>query len=224
MAVDHYLVYLLTAVVAGITRYYYGITGVLTGQSDEGALKVRRGFHEKWQKRWLKGMREMRMATVVTDLGREHALIEEARLTARKYLEVGGECVRGGPWCRMTLPRSDKNEIIAVAACASRAAVKALAADSPGKSLSLHLAGRSYSTRAAMAPPPAMLPCVTMAKPPLVITCRPRQSTRYRLGVQRASGKHRVGKWRPSSGKSGSQSSGAERRFNALRLPMKRRA
>ena len=58
MRVDHVLLYLASCMHNAKLERYVGITGVLEDQSDDAAKLVRRSFHIKWQKAWLKGMDE----------------------------------------------------------------------------------------------------------------------------------------------------------------------
>ena len=183
MRVGHYLLYLASCMQDGMPKKYAGITGVLEGQSDDAAKLVRRSFHIKWQKAWLKGMdaSTMSVQTIKTQLSLRDALVEEARLTASLYLQQGGhQQVRGGPWCRCRLPWSDKEEIANVDGCTSRQAVRALAARSPSGSLALHLAGKSYSKArlvvgkaAASTLDMVALSGSSLAHPPRVIASRP---------------------------------------------------
>jgi len=104
--------------------------------------------------------------------------------------------------------------------CSSRAAIKALAAASPNGSLAYSSASKKYREIAVTDPSvtndsATLLPCPRLT--PLLIQAAPRQSGRYPAGVQRTGGKHVVGKKR-SSGQSGTQFSGAHKRFNRLLL------
>ncbi len=86
-----------------------------------------------------------RVRVLKTGLSLKDALVEEARETARLWVLLGERRVRGGPWCRSRLSSADKAEIAAaVAACASRQAVRDLAASLPSGSLSCHLADAPF--------------------------------------------------------------------------------
>ena len=139
----------------GEDKEYIGITGVLPGQSDEAAKRVRRQFHLKFQKAWISGMEpsSVHLRTALTDLNLQDALIEEARLAAERYLETqGNRKIRGGPWCRTRLPPTDKAEIQLTVSCSSRVAVKALALTKPHGPLAKHLSNESYTEEAVLAP------------------------------------------------------------------------
>ena len=89
--------------------------------------------------------------------------------------EVDGRRIRGGPWCRCTLPASDRAEIKAVAAASSRDAVRTLAGSCV--SLSKHLSGESYYV--VVSPPPGHADCLSSAaRPPVVLESPSRSGTR----------------------------------------------
>jgi hypothetical protein len=129
-----------------VKREYYGMAGVLVGQSDKQAANMRKKYHVEKTQAWMKGYDSgtMHIHILVTGLTMGSALMEEARITAKKYLELGYKSVRGGPWCRVHLPYDDLAEIDAVGKCKSADGVKSVARDYPGGSLDCHLSGKNY--------------------------------------------------------------------------------
>ena len=225
-------------------KCYVGASSVLKGQSLRCAVAARKRYMQKVRVAWLNDVdvNGVQVEVIFPSLQKKDALIEEARLTAAEYLlSAGGDVVRGGPWCRKVLPNADKDEIRLVNACTSRAAVEQVAFDLSGGSLAYHLAGKTY--KGASEKPGRGNATSTLggnAKGALIIT-NPKKvsgrsgksgnsgrSGRYAAGIKRISGKHHAG-WRPSGRHkpgvrkrpSGSQSSGAHRRFNAL--PVRRK-
>ena len=236
--VEAYFVYLATC--GG--RGYVGASSILRGQTERAAVGVRKRHLRKFRLKWLEhdDLGSLDLQVVRSRLPKGAALIEEARWAAREYQSSLSKLVRGGPWCRLRLQPEDRREIKLVAAAATRYEVKEIAMRYPAGSLSYHLAGKSYG-EPVEAPAEDALPATLGGnqKGPLVLLTRKRASgtsTRYKKGVQRASGNHRPGgrrasgKHRPgerrASGKhrpgvrraTGSQSSGSARRFSALPL------
>jgi len=164
MAIQHYLVYLLSCLCRGSAKRYVGYTAVLRGQSDKAALQSRREWHLSNPKIWLKGVTSasVHLTVLCTGLARKKdALAEEARETARIYA-ADPLAVRGGPWCRWHVPAVDATEIAAVAACTSRNAVFALAASLPKGSLACHLEDMAYAAERPFGVPSSS----TMVLPP----------------------------------------------------------
>ena len=227
MQVHHYLVYLMQFAKAGIMHYYVGATGVLQGQDDQTAVKMRKRWHLQKPVAWFRGGDgdSLSYSILATRLSKRAALMEEARETAnlmKSNDEEGKTRVRGGPWCRCQLPTMDHAEIDQVHACTSREGVANLADRLAGGSLDKHLKGQSYAKSAVIALEAGASDfalSTSRQKPPMALQTRPRQSGRYRKGVQRASGAHQPLIKRPSSGKSGTNLSGACRRFHKLPLP-----
>ena len=183
------------------------------------------------QAAWLQGLDRESLSLRAVEgkggLSLREALLQEAIVAASeitKHMEDGSSTARGGPWCQRELFRRDMAEIKAVYEADSKQAVLDYAAAHPEGSLSYHLQQKSWSGKASVQQPAPLF-----ASPHGFFQVR-RQSGRYkpgaRVGKPGVSGHHKAGVKRPSgkSTKSGSQSSGAVRRFNKLPLvPMRRR-
>ena len=200
-----------------LKRRYIGITGVKSNQTARSALLCRKGWHEAQPVAWLKGFApgSLQVSACVTGLPTlDVALAEEALVAARQYCHFGPEVVRGGAWVRRVLSRGDEVELAAAGACEDRDAVKKLAKTFPAGSLSKHLANEAFTRpqRSGTSSTPSVEPSFFLPLPK-------RRSGKHKPGVPRQSGRHKPG-WRPSSGASGTNQSGAEKRFNRLPVPM----
>ena len=181
------------------------------------ALLCRKGWHEAQPVAWLKGFApgSLQVSACVTGLPTlDVALAEEALVAARQYCHFGPEVVRGGAWVRRVLSRGDEVELAAAGACEDRDAVKKLAKTFPAGSLSKHLANEAFTRpqRSGTSSTPSVEPSFFLPLPK-------RRSGKHKPGVPRQSGRHKPG-WRPSSGASDANQSGAEKRFNRLPVPV----
>ena len=137
----------------GVLREYYGITRVRCNQTAPSAC-VRR--HRRCLERPVAHFKRMNPSTLeYKPVGRllamEHALAEEALLTAESFL--GGAFVRGGPWAAANVgaaARSDMNRVVKLAEQsanrhAARIAVAALVGSLPeASSLRRHLEDKPF--------------------------------------------------------------------------------
>jgi len=240
-----WLVYLANFLVEGVWRAYAGVSEERACTS-ELALKRRREFHldppEGYsQAAWLQGLdrASLQMRTVQTGLTLKEALLQEAILAAQ-YIAADSETARGGPWCRRKLSAADRKEVKAVFEAKSNREVLDIAKKYPEGSLAYHLAQKPWPAKKL--PTEGITPPL-FASPPNFFAVK-RRSGRHKPGVKRASGRHRPGVKKSGrrkpvmkkpagvfgggaarlSGRSGSQSSGAERRFLKLPLPRSARA
>lgn len=235
-----WLVYRASFVVDAVCRVYIGITEQRSGCSQDMALKRRREYHLDPpvgypQAAWLQGLdrNSLTLRTVAGQhgLSLKEALLQEA-IVAASLFQIdghGADIVRGGPWLRRRLPSADLAEIKAVSEAPDKEAVKRVADSRPTGSLFFHLHQMPWRGRATQQNPASLF-----ASPPEFFMRRARQSGRHRPCIKRPSGasgapgksgQHRPGATRQSgrSFTSGSQSSGAHRRFNKLRMAMKQR-
>lgn len=217
---DSYIVYLMNFRRPGFEDdfSYVGSVGVLPKQTDRGALLNRKARHGTMTKGWVRGFVPGSLAISARTVGLkglDQALAEEAFVMAREFNRLGSmgpKLLRGGPWVLRHLTHDDRLELEAAGACSDRSEVAALVRKFPSGSLAAHLAGLDFRRRSTPGTS-SSLP----AKPFLPILPTPRrQSGKHRPGTPRMSGRHKPG-WRPSSGKSGSSLSGAQKRF--CRLP-----
>jgi hypothetical protein len=212
-----FLVYLASLVVKRKKRKYVGITEQRACTQDL-AVKRRKEFHLDppkgfRQAAWMKGLdpKSLQLRTVPgqTDLTLKEALLQEA-IVAAQHIAADAAAARGGPWCRRNLPPADRKEVKAVCEAKSKREVLDVAKQYPEGSLAYHLAQKPWRTDKVCATGVAPL----FASPPKFFAAK-RSSGRHKLGVRRSSGRHKPGTAR-FSGKSGSQASGATRRFTKL--------
>jgi|ETNmetMinimDraft_25_1059894.scaffolds.fasta_scaffold05070_3 hypothetical protein len=181
----------------GVLRDYFGITRVRCNETAWSAC-VRR--HQKCLERPVTHFRRMDPATLeYTPVGHlmtlEHALAEEALLTAEFFLDGG--FIRGGPWAAANVGATARSEIKRVAGLAgqsasrhtARLAVAALAGSLPeASSLRRHLANRPFKLDSGE------VNTVRPAAPPM------RKSGRSLSGSQKRQKQARRGLLKPGTG------------------------
>jgi hypothetical protein len=145
-AMPGYILYAATCTERGVAKRYVGIAGVRKGCSARAALLERRSWHLKERVAWFRGcdMATLSLRLLNSGLSLQQALADEALETARLAAEKGKAHVRGGPWCRRTLPADDVKEMLAVGSCRGRSAVAALVKEWPTGSLAHHIQGLPF--------------------------------------------------------------------------------
>ena len=187
----YYLVYVCTAKRKSdnVVVKYFGMTGVLPAQSDTQAANVRKRYLIARPVFALRKCKDHKISVIGSGYTKKVALIEEARETAKAWVEEQcNERVRGAAWCRNHLTSLDKKTLQEVSQAASRAGVIRIAEDHPNHVLQKHLNMENYADAVGDLND---LTAHLVSQPPLAISQPKRQS-----GRNHKSGRSNWVRWR----------------------------